>query len=187
LYSAAQCRDGKEYKMRKPKKKQSITYTYWHWDEESKKKLPVTITAGQDNVTEEHIILLNELDHAADLGDRYEQENRDLSTENKKSRYECDPDDCIGDPTENLGTSKTDPSFIFEQDADKPNPLVEQLLTLMQKLTPQQIDLIYDLFGSQRQLTEIANEEDKSVTAIYNRKSKIIARLRKLFAEQGIL
>jgi hypothetical protein len=57
----------------------------------------------------------------------------------------------------------------------------------MEKLTPQQIDLIYDLFGSQRQLTEIAAEEVKSVTAIYNRKSKIIARLRKLFAEQGIL
>ncbi|MDD3882563.1 MAG: sigma factor-like helix-turn-helix DNA-binding protein, partial [Eubacteriales bacterium] len=67
------------------------------------------------------------------------------------------------------------------------NPLVEQLLTLMEKLTPQQIDLIYDLFGSGRQLTEIANEEGVSTTAIHNRKSKIIARLRKLFAEQGIL
>jgi DNA-directed RNA polymerase specialized sigma24 family protein len=78
-------------------------------------------------------------------------------------------------------------SFFLEQKSDEPNPLVEQLLTLMEKLTPQQIDLIYDLFGSQRQLTEIAKEEGKSVTAIHNRKSKIIARLRKLFAEQGIL
>jgi|GEM_PF-1418504 hypothetical protein len=178
---------GKDKKMSKSRKKQSTTYTYWHWNEEAKKALPLTITAGQDGVTEEHIILLNEFDHAADLGDRYERENRDYSTENQKSRYESDPDDCIGDPIGNLGTRKTDPSFIFEQDVDKPNPLVEQLLTLMEKLTPQQIDLIYDLFGSQRQLTEIAKEEGKSVTAIYNRKSKIIARLKKLFAEQGIL
>jgi len=169
------------------KKKQQTTYTYWRWDEESKKTLPITMTAGQDSVTEEHIILLNELDHAADLGDRYEQENRDYSTENKKAKYESDPDDSIGDPIENLSTRKTDPAFFLDQKADEPNSLVEQLLTLMEKLTPQQIDLIYDLFGSQRQLTEIAQEEGKSVTAIHNRKSKIIARLRKLFAEQGIL
>jgi hypothetical protein len=170
------------------KKKQSTTYIYWRWDEEAKKNLPITITAGQDSATEEHIIMLNELDHAADLGDRYEQENRDYGTENKKSKLESDPDECIGDPIKNLETSATDPAHIlFEEKADEPNPLVEQLLTLMEKLTPQQIDLIYDLFGSQRQLTEIAKEEGKSVTAIYNRKNKIIARLRKLFAEQGIL
>ena len=178
---------GKDKKVKKLEKKQSTTYTYWHWNEESKKTLPLTITAGQDGVTEEHIILLNEFDHAADLGERYERENRDFNTENQKSKYESDPDDCIGDPIENLGTRDTDPPFFLEQNVDKPNPLVEQLLTLMEKLTPQQIDLIYDLFGSQRQLTEIAAEEVKSVTAIYNRKSKIIARLRKLFAEQGIL
>ncbi len=174
-------------KNRKAKQENRITYTYWHWNEEAKKTLPITITAGQDGVTEEHIIMLDDFDHAADLGDRYERENRDYSTENQKSRYESDPDDCIGDPIENLGTRKTDPSFIFEQDVDKPNPLVEQLLTLMEKLTPQQINLIYDYFGSWRQLTEIAQEEDRSVAAISNRKSKIIARLKKLFAEQGIL
>ena len=174
-------------KNRKAKQGNRITYTYWRWDEGPKKNQPITITAGQDSVTEEHIIMLNELDHAADLGDRYEQENRDYATENKKSKFENDPDDCIGNPIENLGTRKTDPAFFLEEKSDEPNPLVEQLLILMEKLTPQQIDLIYDLFGSQRQLTEIANEEGTSVTAIYNRKSKIIARLRKLFAEQGIL
>jgi DNA-directed RNA polymerase specialized sigma24 family protein len=174
-------------KNRKAKQENRITYTYWRWDEESKKNLPITIIAGQDSVTEEHIIMLNELDHAADLGDRYEQENRDYETENQKLKNEREPENSIGDPIENLSTLKTDPAFFLEQKSDEPNPLVEQLLTLMEKLTPQQIDLIYDLFGSQRQLTEIANEEGKSVTAIHNRKSKIIARLRKLFAEQGIL
>jgi len=173
--------------MRKSKKNQSINYTYWRWDEESKKTLPITITAGQDGVTEEHIIMLNDFDHAAGLGDRYEQENRDYETENKKLENFRNPKECNGDPIEALITHKTDPAFILEQNADEPNPLVEQLLTLMEKLTPQQIDLIYDIFGSQRQLTEIAKEEVKSVTAIHNRKSKIIARLRKLFAEQGIL
>lgn len=173
--------------MKNSKKNQTITYTYWRWDEEAKRTLPITITAGQDGVTEEHIIMLSDFDHAADLGDRYEKENRDYSAENKKSKYHFEHDDCIGDPIEDIGTCRTDPSFLLEQIEDVPNPLVEQLLTLMEKLTPQQIDLIYDLFGSGRQLTEIANEEGVSTTAIHNRKSKIIARLRKLFAEQGIL
>ena len=170
--------------MKISKKNQSITYTYWRWDEESKKNLPITITAGQDSVTEEYIIMLNDFDHAADLGDRYEQENRDYETENQKLKNKRDPENSTGDPIENLETSTTDPAyFLFDEKTDEPNPLVEQLLTLMEKLTPQQIDLIYDLFGSQRQLTEIAKEEGVSVTAIHNRKSKIIARLRKLFVE----
>lgn len=171
----------------KKSQKQPTTYTYWHWNEEAKKNLPITITAGQDGVTEEHIIMLDNFDHAADLGDRYEQENRDYETENQKLKNEREPENSIGDPIENLSTRRTDPAFFLEEKSDEPNPLVEQLLTLMEKLTPQQIDLIYDLFGSGRQLTEIANEEGVSTTAIHNRKSKIIARLRKLFAEQGIL
>lgn len=173
--------------MKRAKKKQPATYTYWRWNEEAKKTLPITITAGQDGVTEEHIILLNDFDHAAGLGDRYEQENRDYETENKKLQHFRNPEKFSEDPINALITRETDPSFIFEQGEDEPNPLVEQLLTLMEKLTPEQIDLIYDFFGSWRQLTEIAQEEDRSVAAISNRKSKIIARLRKLFAEQGIL
>lgn len=173
--------------MRNSKKNQSITYTYWRRDEETKKALPLTITAGQDGVTEEHIIMLSDFDHAAALGDRYENENRDYATENQKLKNNNDPEN-LNDPIENLEANETDPAYLlFEENADEPNPLVEQLLALMEKLTPGQIDLIYDLFGSQRQLTEIANEEGVSVAAIHNRKSKIIARLRKLFEEQGTL
>jgi hypothetical protein len=172
--------------MQKPKQNQNqnITYTYWCWDEETKEEVPITITAGQDGVTEEHIILLNEFDHAAGLSERYERENRDFGTENQKLKHARNPKDSIGDPIENLGTRETDPAFFLESKPDKPKPLVEQLLELMDKLTPQQVDLIYDLFGSGRQLTEIAKEEGVSVTAIFNRKNKIITRLRKLFAEQ---
>ena len=174
-------------KNRKAKQENRITYTYWRWDEGPKKNQPITITAGQDSVTEEHIIMLNELDHAADLEGSLRTRKPGLRYGKQKIQVRKYPDDCIGNPIENLGTRKTDPAFFLEEKSDEPNPLVEQLLILMEKLTPQQIDLIYDLFGSQRQLTEIANEEGKSVTAIHNRKSKIIARLRKLFAEQGIL
>lgn len=54
----------------------NINYTYWRWDEESQRTLPTTITAGQDSVTEEHITMLNDLNHATELGERYEEENR---------------------------------------------------------------------------------------------------------------
>ena len=173
--------------MKNPKK-QPTTYTYTYWNEEAKKSLSITITAGQDGVTEEHIIMLNESEHAADLGDRYEKENRDYETENQKSRHESNPNDSIGDPIENLQSNAPDPSHIlFEEKADEPNPLVEQLLTLMERLTPEQINLIYSIYGECRYLADIAREEGCSTQAIYNRKSKIITRLRKLFAEQGIL
>ena len=161
-------------------------YTYWHSDGKSKKKLPITITAGQDGVTEEHIIMLNDLDHEADLCDRYEQENRDYETENKKLKHFRNPEEGIEDPIEALITHKTDPYFLIDHAEDKPNPLIEQLLELMQKLTPKQVDFIYDHYGSLRQLTEIAAEDNVSPPAISNRKNKIINRLKKLFAEQGI-
>jgi hypothetical protein len=83
-----------------------------------------TLTSiGQDGVTEDHIILLNDFDHAADLSARYEQENRDYETENKKLKYFRNPEECIEDPIESLITHKTDPAFFLEQKADKADML----------------------------------------------------------------
>ena len=174
-------------KRSRPKQKQTITYTYTYWDAAAKKEVSITLTSGQDGVTEDYIILLKEFDHEADLGDRYEKENRDFDTENKKVRNSENPEDYAADPIENLGTCKTDPAFMIEQESSEHNPLVQQLLTLIPELESQQVDLVYAIYGSLRQLTEIAKEEGVSVAAISNRRNKIIARLKKLFAQKGIL
>jgi len=168
-------------------KANQLTYTYTYWDEEIKDYVTITITPGQDGVTEEYIILLKEFDHEADLGDRYEKENRDFATENKKAKFSVSPEDYVGDPIENLGTCKTDPAFLVDYDPNETTPLVQQLLALMPELEPQQVDLIYAVYGARRQLTEIAKEQGVSVAAISNRLKKIHTRIKKLFAQKGIL
>lgn len=177
---------GKEEQMKNSKKTKQVaetTYTYYRWDEELKKEVPVNITTGQDRVTEEYIILLNEMDHETALSERYEYENRDYGIENQKNKFDAVPDETVGDPIENLGTRKTDPSYFLEKDKEVINFKVEQLLMLMQELTPQQIDLIYSIYGESRFMADIAREEGKTVQAISNRKDKIINRLKKLFDE----
>ena len=66
------------------------------------------------------------------------------------------------------------------------NALVEQLRLLMQKLTPQQIDLIYSLFGEQKRMADIAREQGKTRQAVNNQKNKIINKLKKLFEDAGV-
>lgn len=173
--------------MKRPRENQSILYTYWYWDEELQQNIPTTITSGQDCVTEELIIQLKEFDHEESLSDRYERENRDFTTENKKNQFSESPEDSAGDPIENLGTYKTDPAYLLDHDPNDSSPIVEQLLQLIPELEPQQVDLIYDYYGARRQLTEIAREQGVSVTAISNRIKKIHTRIKKLFAQKGIL
>ena len=50
----------------------------------------------------------------------------------------------------------------------------------MKELTEDQITLIYQIYGMNRQLSDIARECGVSKQAIANRRDKIIARLTKL-------
>ena len=174
--------------MRKHTSKQltNLTYSYTYWDEESKAYIAIPITPGQDGVTEDHILLLQSMDHREALDNRYAEENLDFGTENQKAKCLEDPERFPDDPIENLGTSKTDPAYLLDQDQNEPSATVELLSQLMQELEPQQVDLIYEVFGAYRQLTEIAKEQGVTTAAISRRISKITTRLKKLFAQRGI-
>lgn len=159
------------------------TYTYYRWDSDLKREVPVVITAGtKDGVTEEHILWLEEADHKEALQERYAEENRDYSTENQKVKYLRGDDGVADDPINELADNRTNPDHFLYEDV-KENPQVQQLLELMEKLTPKQIDLIYAHFGERRYLADIAAEEGCTPQAVTNRKNKIINRLKKLFAE----
>ena len=172
--------------MSRPRKNRSVSYSYTYWDEESKAYLTIPITPGQDGVTEDQILLLQDLDHREALDTRYAEEHLEFDTENKKAYCSDDSESFPDDPIENIGTSKTDPAYLLDQDADEPSAMVELLPQLMQELEPQQVDLIYEVFGACRQLTEIAKEQGVTTAAVSRRISKIIARLKKLFAQKGI-
>lgn len=163
-------------------KEQKTKYTYYNWDIEAKKEVPITITVGEDSVTVEHIIQLKEFDHEEQLQERYVKENIDYATENKKEKFYRGDENVAENPIDGLGTNKTNPDFFLYED-EVVDPQVEQLLQLMEKLTPAQIDLIYDHYGARRYLADIAKDTNSSAQAISNRKNKIITRLKKLFGE----
>lgn len=157
-------------------------YTYYRWDEETKKEISIIINCGEDGVMEEHILCLEESDHDEQLQGRYEEENLDYTTENKKAKFSHGDEGVSEDPINALGTNKTNPDFFLYED-EVVDPQVEQLLQLMEKLSPTQIDLIYAHYGEGRYMAEIAREEGCSTQAINNRKNKIIIRLKKLLGE----
>lgn len=163
-------------------KGQRTKYTYYRWDAEVKKEVPITITVGEDGVTAEHIILIKECDHEEQLQERYVKENLDYATENKKEKFYRGDENAAEDPIDGLATNKTNPDFFLYEDEVVP-PQVEQLLQLMEKLSPTQIDFIYAHYGEGRYMADIASEQGCTTQAVNNKKNKIINRLKKLFAE----
>ena len=176
------CNNQAERTKQMKNKEQRTKYTYYSWDTGAKKEVPITITDGENGVTVEHIILLKEFDHEEQLQERYVKENLDYATENKKEKFYRGDENVAEDPIDGLAMNKTNPDFFLYED-EVVDPQVEQLLRLMDKLTPTQIDLIYDHYGARRYLADIAKDANSSPQAINNRKNKIITRLKKLFAE----
>ena len=129
-------------------------------------------------------MILQEMEHEENLQNRYESENRDYRTENQKQKRSAG-DEEVTDPIEGLADRRQDP-FSFLDGTQEENALVEQLRLLMQKLTPQQIDLIYSLFGEQKRMADIAREQGKTRQAVNNQKNKIINKLKKLFEDAGV-
>lgn len=182
MFSLPVCENQAERTKQMKNKGQRTKYTYYRWDTEAKKEVPITIRVGEGGVTAEHIILLKEFDHKEQLQERYVKENLDYATENKKEKFYRGDENVAEDPIDGLGTNKTNPDFFLYED-EVVDPQIEQLLQLMEKLTPAQIDLIYDHYGARRYFSDIAKEAGCKPQAIDGKKNRIIKRLKKLFAE----
>lgn len=148
--------------------------------EKKTKPNEVKIELTLSGMPEENVRVILEFDHRTELDDRYYEEAKDIRTENRKVKFTTgedgfrdDPIDCLPD----MGPTVHEYAFPERKELD---PRIEQLTCAMQQLTPTQRDLIYDIYGSCRSLEEIAAEDGVSRQAIYNRKDKILKRLRKL-------
>lgn len=70
------------------KAQDSLTYTYYHYNSVTNQQEPIVIHAGEDGVTEEHIIMLQDMDHREELDTRYYHENLDPQFEEFKVKVD---------------------------------------------------------------------------------------------------
>lgn len=172
-------------------------YNTWIKQPNGKYRLePVCIAKiGEEGVTAEYTILLDDMDCGDDRKNEAIRKNRDGSYDAAVADYECD---CLNEDGDkkihpmdkaafNAGQTRDLGDLLY---GDKPSedPRIVQLRELMEKLlTEDQWNLFYDHLGLNKGFTEIAAEEsvrlNKKVTrqAIQNRWNKIIAKLCKAF------
>lgn len=175
----------------------NYVYNSWVRQPNGKYRLePVCIAKiGEEGVSAEYTILLDDMDCEDDRKNEAIRKNRDGSYEAAVTDYE---NDCLDDD----GDKKVHPldkaTFKARQfndlgdllygDKAPEDPRIAQLREFMDKLmTEDQWDLFYEHLGLNKGFTEIAEEEslrlNKKVTrqAIQNRWNKIIAKLCKAF------
>lgn len=99
--------------------------------------------------------------------------NRKVKFAEGAEGFRDDPIDCIAD----CGPEVHELAFPEKKMLD---PRIIQLTEAMQQLTEGQRDLIWDIYGSGRSLEDIAAEEGITRQAVYNRREKLLKRLRKL-------
>ena len=138
-------------------------YTYWKWDEELKREIPITINPGDEGVTQEWVILLDDIDHCEDLGDRYEEEARAYSFENIKNAYTEDGEsaDSAPDTTDLLPSSADTFETLYGDDEDY-DPRIVELEEFIRTLPEDRQNLIYSFFGEKKYLREMADEENEA-------------------------
>ncbi len=86
--------------------------------------------------------------------------------------------DRISDPKQDIW------KLLFPEENAEDLQAVTEVRCAMEKLTPAQINLIFDLYGLQKTIIDIANAENVTEAAIRNRRNKIIQRLKKLLVDQ---
>ena len=159
-------------------------YMYYVWDEEKKTEIPLKLSVGDISpldgkvVTQETIVLLDQMDHDEDLGDRYEEENADFRMRNAEVAAE-DDDGAHTPAIENLPDPAGDPAALLSLDEMSEDPRIAQLRAFLETLTQEQQDLCWDYFGQMLQQTEIAAAENAAKGTNISRQT-INMRLRRI-------
>jgi len=167
------------------KNTEALAFTYYFADGQS-----VTYRSGDVGpdgavIPEEVIVFLRESNHREYLDERYQEENTSYDFLNAQEKYDRNPDDydaapinCISDPSGNILRQ------LFPVVEHTPR-LIKLLREALPLLTETQRDLICDLYGLQRPIVDLANEQGVTEAAIRNRRNKILKRLKKLIEAQS--
>jgi len=156
-------------------------YVYYSWDEASKAEIPHYLVPGENGVTKDMIVTLAGFDHDDALLERYAKENADYSYSNYLSRTERGEEEARN-PVDEQACRKWMAASDTRDSPDK----TDLVRSLMESLTEDQRNLVYEIFGEQHTQKEIARRSGRVPQAINNRLCKIKARMKKLLAERGI-
>lgn len=160
--------------MTKKVKANVTAYTYWC----NGKSYP--IFEGQDGVTKELILILQEMDHKEELQERYLRERTDFKVEALKGI--CTTYERASDPVECIADSTYSPELVLFKEEQK-MPKRKILDALIPYLTSDQ-EKLHRYLCMGLKAREIAAIFNTSEDAIKKRKRKLIARFQKLLQEK---
>lgn len=172
-------------------------YTYYQWKQQPNGQWLLvsvcTARIGEDGVTSDLTIVLDDMDCDVDRQNNRERKHRDHVFDQQVEDYEEDPDgedDLKAGPWDRAAyLAQQGKDILDEIYPEKPpqDPRMARLLELMDSLTEDQRNLIYAHLGEGKYFEQIAAEESarkgRPITrqAISNRWDKILARLCKGF------
>jgi hypothetical protein len=125
------------------------------------------LTVGENGVTNEHLAELQKFDNA---------EVQDIEDDARNWETICE--------TFHESTASLEDDLFMDEE-----PVSDMVSTFMKnvlpKLSEDQKNLIYDLYGANKDLKELAAESGTTYQAIQNRRKKLHTRIEKLMAEYG--
>ena len=149
-----------------------------------------TAKIGEEDVSAEITIVLDDMDCGDDRANNMIRKNRDKVFDDLCAAYDANPADENGDkrvdPWDKASYQAAQGTDILDQiiPEDKPaDARMEKLLELMAGLTEEQRNLVYNHLGARKQFTQIAAEESErkgkpvSRQAISNRWDRILTKL----------
>lgn len=156
----------------------------------------VIVNGKQIKVTKEYVNNLYSLFHRDAIDEEAYEESKDCLFEAKKLNYYSSNDDHDFDPIEELPDMSVYTSHTINGRHDiymKKGELTTKMSAVLSifeeiklKLTPAQVDLIYDLYGRNMGFTELAEEQSTSPQAIWGRDKRLRNTVEKLLASYGI-
>jgi len=139
-----------------------------------------TIRAGENGVTEEMIAFLRENDRERELQDLYQEKNTCYRFRNALDCYKKVAREDEIHPLEMIIDPESDIMNVLFPDEEESSPLLKELDVALAQLTPNQLDLIHELYGCCKSMAEVAREQGVTRQAIKDRHRKILRRLKKL-------
>ncbi len=161
-------------------------YCYERWDDDAKCVVTQRLEVGKD-LSLDITLILDELDHDADLNDRYERELRDSVFDAKVKKHDVDgADESVADPWDTLAGRGLSPEEILFTEPEQDNPKAAEVRRVIEEnCTEVQQEFFFTHFGEGKQLEEMRQEEAAqtgklpSPAAMTNRKNKIIDKAAK--------